>query len=138
MKALDIALKDMRQSFRSKGAIVFMFVVPILITVLFSFMFGSIAGGDEEFTLPVVPVVLVNLDEGQAPGVGSMGSFLADTLQEEALADLLKNQYGPWPPWVVVHGDGGALQPNHTIDGELAQVLQQAHKRALMMRPGRL
>jgi ABC-2 type transport system permease protein len=89
MKALDIALKDMRQSFRSKGAIVFMFVVPILITVLFSFMFGSIAGGDEEFTLPVVPVVLVNLDEGQAPGVGSMGAFLADTLQEEVLADLL-------------------------------------------------
>jgi ABC-2 type transport system permease protein len=89
MKALDIALKDMRQSFRSKGAIVFMFVVPILITVLFSFMFGSIAGGDEEFAIPVVPVVLVNLDEGQAPGVGSMGAFLADTLQEEALADLL-------------------------------------------------
>ena len=48
MKAVDIALKDMRQSFRSKGAIVFMFVVPILITVLFSFMFGSIAGGDED------------------------------------------------------------------------------------------
>ena len=77
MKALDIALKDMRQSFRSKGAIIFMFVIPILITVLFSFMFGSIAGGDEEFTLPQTAVVLVNLDEGEAPGVGSMGLFLA-------------------------------------------------------------
>ena len=89
MKALDIALKDMRQSFRSKGAIIFMFVVPILITVLFSFMFGSIAGGDEEFALPNTAVVLVNLDEGQAPGVGSMGAFLADTLQGEGLVDLL-------------------------------------------------
>jgi ABC-2 type transport system permease protein len=89
MKALYIALKDMRQSFRSKGAIIFMFVVPILITVLFSFMFGNIAGGDEGFTLPNTAVILVNLDQGQAPGVGSMGAFLAGTLQEEALAELI-------------------------------------------------
>ncbi|UCC51570.1 MAG: hypothetical protein JSV68_21065, partial [Anaerolineaceae bacterium] len=89
MKAFDIALKDMRQSFRSKGAIIFMFVVPILITVLFSFMFGNIAGGDEGFTLPNTAVILVNLDQGQAPGVGSMGAFLAGTLQEEALAELI-------------------------------------------------
>ena len=66
MKALDIALKDMRQSFRSKGAIVFMFVIPILITVLFSFMFGSIAGDDEGFAFATIPVVVVNLDQGQA------------------------------------------------------------------------
>jgi ABC-2 type transport system permease protein len=90
MKALDIALKDMRQSFRSKGAIVFMFVIPILITVLFSFMFGSIAGDDEEFAIATVPVVLVNLDQGQALGVGSMGAFLADTLQGETLAELMQ------------------------------------------------
>lgn len=90
MKALDIALKDMRHSFRSKGAIVFMFVIPILITVLFSFMFGSIVGDDEGFTIPTVPVVLVNLDEGQAPGVGSMGAFLAGTLQGEELAELIR------------------------------------------------
>lgn len=90
MKALDIALKDMRQSFRSKGAIVFMFVIPILITVLFFFMFGSIAGNDEGFTIPTIPVVLVNLDQGQAPGLGSMGLFLADTLRGEGLADLIQ------------------------------------------------
>ena len=67
MKAFDIALKDMRQSFRSKGAIIFMFVIPILITVLFSFMFGNIAGDDDGFTLPQTTVILVNLDEGQLP-----------------------------------------------------------------------
>ena len=90
MKALDIALKDMRQSFRSKGAIVFMFVIPVLITVLFFFMFGSIAGDDEGFTLPQTAVVLVNLDQSQAPGIGSMGLFLADTLRGEGLADLIQ------------------------------------------------
>ena len=90
MKAIDIALKDMRQSFRNKGAIVFMFVIPILITVLFYFMFGNIAGGDEEFTLPVTDVALVNLDQGGAHGFGSMGAFLGDALQGEDLADLIR------------------------------------------------
>ena len=90
MKAIDIAIKDMRQSFRNKGAIVFMFVIPILITVLFYFMFGNVAGGDGEFTLPVTDVALVNLDQGEAPGFGSMGAFLGDALQGEDLADLVR------------------------------------------------
>jgi linearmycin/streptolysin S transport system permease protein len=89
MKALDIALKDIRQSFRSKGALVFMFVIPILITVLFALMFGNIAGGDEEFTVPQTAVIVVNLDEGEAPGMGSMGAFLAQMLRGEDLADLM-------------------------------------------------
>lgn len=94
MKALDIALKDGRQSFRSKGALVFMFVVPVLITVLFSFMFGNIAGDDDEFTLPRTPVILVNLDQGELPGAGSMGAFLAQTLQEEGLAEIMSVSVG--------------------------------------------
>ena len=120
MKALDIALKDMRQSLRSKGAIVFMFVVPILITVLFSFMFGSIAGEDEGFTLPTVPVVLVNLDEGEAPGVGSMGAFLADTLQEEALAELM-----------VVRELGDADAARTAVDNQEAGVVGEPEIRFL-------
>ncbi|MFN2105305.1 MAG: ABC transporter permease [Candidatus Promineifilaceae bacterium] len=90
MKALDIALKDMRQSFRSKGAIIFMFVIPILITVLFYFMFGRIAGGEDSFEVPQTVVALANLDEGEAPGIGSMGAFLADVLRGEDLGDLVK------------------------------------------------
>ena len=97
MKAIDIAVKDMRQSFRNKGAIIFMFVIPILITVLFYFMFGNIAGGDEEFTLPVTDVIFVNLDEAneafngeEALGFGSLGAFLGDTLRGENLADLVR------------------------------------------------
>jgi ABC-2 type transport system permease protein len=89
MKVIEIAAKDMRQSFRNKGAIIFMFVIPILITTLFYFMFGNIAGGDEEFTLPVTDIFLVNLDKGEAPGFGSMGIFLGDTLKGEDLSDLL-------------------------------------------------
>ena len=63
MKAFDIALKDMTRSFRSVFAVVFMFVVPLLVTGMFYFMFGNIAS-DGEFSLPKTKVVIANLDEG--------------------------------------------------------------------------
>jgi len=84
MKALDIALKDMSQSFRSLFAIAFMFVIPILVTTLFALMFGG--GGEEDeaaFQLPIIPVQIVNLDEGE------MGGILVEILQIEELEDLL-------------------------------------------------
>ena len=106
MKLLDIAIKEIRQSMRSLTAIMFMFVVPILVTALFAFMFGGVGEG-ESFTLPQTTVVLVNLDEGELPAtanvspditgvpdfdlaeVGSMGELLGLILQGDAFADLL-------------------------------------------------
>lgn len=106
MKLLDIAIKEIRQSTRSLTAIMFMFVVPILVTALFAFMFGGVGEG-ESFTLPQTAVVLVNLDEGELPAtanvdpditgqpdfdlaeVDSMGALLAQILQGDAFADLL-------------------------------------------------
>ena len=86
MKAYQIALKDMKQAFRSLFALAFMFLIPILITTLFSIMFNG--GGDEgqvepAFQLSVIPVQVVNQDQGQ------MGAFLAQILGSEALSDLL-------------------------------------------------
>lgn len=95
MKVLNVAFKDMRQAFRSRTAIIFMFVVPILVTVLFALMFGNIAGGDAEFSLPLTQVVVVNLDEGvmpaQAPQVNAanMGALLRQLLGGEELRDLI-------------------------------------------------
>lgn len=86
MQILDIAWKDMRLSFRNRGAIIFMFVVPVLVTVLFYFMFGRIAGEEETFAVPPTTVALVNLD---VPGVQPMGALLGQVLHSEALADLL-------------------------------------------------
>ena len=63
MKVIDIALKDLLGSFRNAIALVFMFVIPIAVTVLFYFMFGNIAG-DGEFNVPKTRVILVNLDRG--------------------------------------------------------------------------
>ncbi len=106
MKLLDIAGKDMRQSFRSLTGVMFMFVVPILVTGLFWFLFGGV-GADDEFTVPRTSVVLANLDAGRLPagaaldadlagdaapdlaGVTSMGELLVAILKGEAFAELV-------------------------------------------------
>lgn len=106
MKLFDVAFKELRQSFRSLTGIMFMFVVPILVTLLFSFLFGR-AGEGDSFTLPQTSLLLVNLDEGKLPDsasfggdmtgsqdfdfppVSSMGELLVQILQGDAFAELL-------------------------------------------------
>ena len=59
MKALMIAIKDMWRAFRSFFALAFMFGVPILLTLIFSFLFGGTLGGDADtFSLPKTRVVI--------------------------------------------------------------------------------
>ncbi len=101
MKAFDIALKDMTRSFRSFFAVVFMFVVPLLVTGMFYFMFGNLAdnGG---FNLPRTKVVVANLDEGgpkfnidtdNIPGgkeADTMGELILGILQSDEMADLIE------------------------------------------------
>ncbi len=101
MKALDIALKDMRRSFRSAFALIFMFGVPLLMTGLFSLMFGGIGGAKQAFPVPTTKVVVANLDQG-GPGFdairnqlhgdaqeSSMGGVILSTLQGESLSNLM-------------------------------------------------
>lgn len=107
MKSLDIAIKDMSQAFRSLFAVAFMFVIPMLVTTLFALMFG--AGSDEAeeaaFQLPIIPIQVVNLDEGE------MGNILVDIFQIEELEDLLD---------VTVNEDAAAAR--QAVDGQSAQV----------------
>lgn len=101
MKALDIALKDLKSSFRSAMALVFMFVIPLLVTGMFYLMFGNIAS-QGEFNLPRTRAVISNLDQrGPKLRTGAEnvpGGIKADTLSElvvevlrgEEMADLLE------------------------------------------------
>jgi len=106
MKAVEIAIKDMKQSFRSFFAIAFMFLIPILITSLFSFIFN---GGEEDsepaFQLLAIPVYLVNQDTGQ------MGEIMAGALSSEMLSDLLS---------VTMTDDAAAAR--QAVDQQQAQV----------------
>lgn len=101
MKAIDIALKDLRRSFRSTFAVIFMFGVPLLVTGMFYMMFGNIAqnGG---FDLPKTKVVIANMDAGgpkfqvnpkNIPGgrkAETMGDLIVSILESEDMADLIE------------------------------------------------
>lgn len=89
MKVLDIALKDMLRSFRSRFAVVMMFVAPLLIAGIMYFAFGGLEG-DGGFDLPLTRVQVANLDEPGPQFSFSFGRMLSDFLQREELADLLQ------------------------------------------------
>lgn len=82
MKALDIAIKDLKQAFRSYFAIAFMFVIPILITGLFAFLFGGF-GEDVEVEIDPIPVQVYNQDQGD------LGDVLVSVWNSGALSDIL-------------------------------------------------
>jgi len=101
MKILDIALKDMKRSFRSAFALVFMFGVPLVMTGMFYLMFGNTSNSPQGFSVPVTKVVVANLDaggpafdaiKGQFTGgqqANSMGDIILATLQDKGFANLL-------------------------------------------------
>ncbi|MBA4380148.1 MAG: hypothetical protein C0393_05645 [Anaerolinea sp.] len=146
MKLLTITLKDLSQSLRSAFAVVFMFVLPILVTGMFYFMFGGQSEGDEPaFNLSQIQVQIVNLDEGSpafaqnlsaaAPeqltgmgidlaGVHSMGDILAQMLESETFAGLL-----------VVSEAADAASARAAVDSQqagVAVIIPQDFTQALM------
>jgi ABC-2 type transport system permease protein len=106
VKIIDIALKDMTRSFRSFFAIVFMFVVPLLVTGMFYFMFGNLAS-DGGFDLPRTQVIIANLDEGgpkfqvnpkNIPGgreADTMGELIVSILESDEIAELIEVSFAP-------------------------------------------
>lgn len=102
MKSLTIAWKDLKQAFRSAFALMFMFVVPMLVTGMFYLMFGSqSAPAEEAFQLPATRLVVANLDlgdealasglasSGAGSSIRSLGDAVLRGLQEPALKDIL-------------------------------------------------
>src|SRR5512146_2095236 len=101
MKAIDIALRDLTRSFRSSFAFVFMFVIPLLVTGMFYFMFGNIAKSGD-FSLPRTKVIVANMDEGgpkfqvnpkNVPGgreAKTMGDLIVNILQSDEMTDLIE------------------------------------------------
>ena len=88
MKSLTIAFNDLRHSFRSTFALLFMFGIPLLVTGMFFIMFGNIKDSDTP-TISATNVALVNLDAGNAQ-TGQLGQSLVDALQSEDLSDLME------------------------------------------------
>ncbi len=108
MKAIDIALRDLVRSFRSSFAFVFMFVIPLLVTGMFYFMFGNIAESGD-FSLPRTKVIIANMDEGgpkfqvnpkNVPGgreAKTMGDLIVNILQSDEMKDLIEVSFANSP-----------------------------------------
>lgn len=121
MKALDIALKDLKRSFRSASAVMFMFGIPLLVTGMFYFMFGSMArnGG---FDLPKTKVIIANMDAGgpkfqinpkNIPGgrkAKTMGDLIVSILESDDLKDLIEVTFAPDPQAARVSVDNQQAQ----------------------------
>lgn len=102
MKIIDIALKDMTRSFRSVFAVLFMFVIPLLVTGMFYIMFGGMGSSSAGSSLPQTRVVIANLDAGgtgfdtamsQFPAdanIHSLGDMLVYVLQDKSFASLVQ------------------------------------------------
>ncbi len=122
MKIIDIALKDMLRFFRSFFAILFMFVLPLLITGMFYFMFGNIADSGE-FSLPKTKVIVANMDEGgpkfnvdtdSIPGgkdADTMGELIVGILESDEMADL-----------IIVSHASNPTAARAAVDNQTAQV----------------
>lgn len=122
MKIIDIALKDMTRSFRSFFAIVFMFVVPLLVTGMFYFMFGNIAS-DGDFNLPKTKVIIANLDQGgpkfqvnpkNIPGgreADTMGELIVNILESDEIGELIEVTFAP-----------DAMAARAAVDTQVSQV----------------
>jgi ABC-2 type transport system permease protein len=89
MKVIDIAFKDLLRSFRNAIALVFMFVIPIAVTVLFYFMFGNIAGNGG-FDVPKTSVMIVNLDQGSPDFQTSLSGSQSSSGNPLSLGDVIQ------------------------------------------------
>ena len=83
MRAITIAWKDFRHTYRNIAGLAMMLVAPLLLATALGAAFG--AGGN--FSIPPIKTALVNEDKGSA-GVDA-GAGIVQTLTSPELSDLL-------------------------------------------------
>ena len=103
MNALNIALKDLRILLKDRGAVIQLFLLPLLFIVVFSGALTAIGSIGEDTPVPVatrIPLAVVDLDGGEAAqtlldGLNAAGGVRARQYeQDRALALLDKNELG--------------------------------------------
>lgn len=85
MKIFVLAFKDLLRNFRSLFLLVMMFVIPILITGIIYFAFGS--GGDDPSIQPA-RLAVVNLDQPEPSGF-NFSAQLMTVLNDENIRELI-------------------------------------------------
>jgi ABC-2 type transport system permease protein len=89
MKMIAIALKDIKQSFRSLFAVGMMLGAPLLITGLIYFAFSGLNSGKAGSDLPTLKVAVVNLDR-PANGQQNYGAMITPFLKDSRMPGWLQ------------------------------------------------
>jgi ABC-2 type transport system permease protein len=97
MNALNIALKDLRILFKDRGAVIQLFLLPLLFIVVFSGALTAIGGIEEDTPVPVatrIPLAVVDLDGGEAAqalldGLNAAGGVRARQYEQDRALALL-------------------------------------------------
>ena len=96
MGALHIAYKDMQIFFRDRGSLIWVFLLPMIFIVLFTFLQVSAQQQDDEE--PVIELAVVNLDGDQGQvrdflqGLRETGKISIEQLDEESASALLREE----------------------------------------------
>jgi len=103
MKALSVAWKDMQIFFKDRGAVIQLFLLPLLFIMVFSGALTAIGSGGEDTRVPVavrIPLAAVDLDGGEAAqalldGIDAAGGVRVNRYeQDRALALLDEHELG--------------------------------------------
>jgi len=89
MKIIAIALKDIKQSFRSLFAVGMMLGAPLLITGLIYFAFSGLSSGKTGADLPTMKVAVVNLDR-PAENQQNYGALFITFLKDKRMPGWLQ------------------------------------------------
>ncbi len=95
MKALSITFKDLQIFFKDRGAVLQLFLLPLVFVVVFTGALGAIGKGEEDAR---VPLPVVNLDGGQSAqtlldNINAAGGVRVEPYaQAEAMALLDENE----------------------------------------------
>jgi hypothetical protein len=81
VRALSIAWKDLRHTYRSWAGVVMMLVAPLILASVLSLAFGS---GDN-FSISAVRTVVVDQDTGAGAGMPAAGATLTGVLKPPRL-----------------------------------------------------
>jgi ABC-2 type transport system permease protein len=85
VRALSIAWKDLRHTYRSPAGVAMMLVAPLLL----AFVLGAAFGSGSSYSLPAVKTAVADLDQGAATGTLAAGATLTAILTGPGLSDLL-------------------------------------------------
>ena len=97
MNAINMALKDLRILFKDRGAVIQLFLLPLLFIVVFSGALTAIGGIKDDTSVPVatrIPLAVVDLDGGEAAqalldGLDAAGGVRVNRYEQDRALALL-------------------------------------------------